>query len=133
MRSTEKPKTVHPCKTLIEYPQDEHTLMFYRSVSRKIAIFNAFLLIRWLHLLHLYHPPPFWGSRILEGMQRLYWKLHSFSQLVQYTCCKWQRWNVFTGHWKDHGFLDTVRHDENFPGRSPAQWLFMFTTSDSAT
>ena len=41
--------------------------MCYRPVSRKIAMFNAFLLIRWLHLLHLYPPPPFWGSRILEG------------------------------------------------------------------
>ena len=88
MRSTEKPKTEHPCKNFIEYPKNEHSLMCYRPVSRKIAIFNAFLLIRWLHLLHLYHPPPFWGSRILEGMQRLYWKLHSFSQLVlQYACC----------------------------------------------
>ena len=85
MRSTEKPKTEHPCKNFIEYPKDEHNLMCYRPVSRKIAIFNAFLMIRWLHLLHLYPPPPFWGSRILEGMQRLYWKLHSFSQLVQYT------------------------------------------------
>ena len=84
-RSTEKPKTEHPCQTS---SSTQRTLMCYRPVSRKIAIFNAFLLIRWLHLLHLYHPPPFWGSRILEGMQRLYWKLHGFSQLVlQYACC----------------------------------------------
>ena len=26
-----------------------------------------------------------------------------------------------------------IRHDENFPGRSPTQWLFMCTASDAAT
>ena len=26
-----------------------------------------------------------------------------------------------------------IRHDENFPGRTPAQWLFMCTASDAAT
>ena len=118
--------------------------MFYRPVSRKIAIFNAFLLIRWLHLLHLYHPPPFWGSRILEGMQRLYWKLHSFSQLVlQYACClNWtlgRPWisRYSTSWWDRPSYVmmrqTFIRHDENFPGRSPTQWLFMCTASDAAT
>lgn len=42
--------------------------------------------------------PHFGGSRILEGLQRLYSKLHSFSQLVQMLQISDESFFFFSGY-----------------------------------
>lgn len=75
--------------------------------------------------------PHFGGSRILEGLQRLYSKLHSFSQLVQMLQISDESFFFF---FRILGRLypassKTVRHHENIKNLGE---VLMCTASDAA-